>query len=661
MPGRNLTARAAHWSAQHRKIAIFGWLGAVLASIFLAGAFGLNTIKPENQGVGESRTADRIEAKAGFFEKANENVHIRALGSETVHSPRFRAAIDDVAATVSRFATVRNVKDPLRVGDEGQISRDRRSALVNFDLLGGQDKAEDRVGAILTAVAAAQRRHPGFRIEQFGDASANKALSKALEDDFKKAETLSLPITLLILVIAFGALVAAGLPLLLGLSAVAITLGILAPLSQISAVDESVQSVVLLIGLAVGVDYSLFYIRRERDERRAGREPDSALDVAAATSGRAVLISGCTVMVAMAGMYITGSATFMSFATGTILVVAVAMIGSLTVLPALLSKLGDRIDKGKVPLINRLRRDDPEGGIWSWIVDRVLRRPLLSAIAAATVLVVLAIPAFSMHTVNSGVNGLPQNLAITKTYNRMQAAFPGGPIPAVVVVKADDVTAAGGAQGIRDLRDGAIATGLMREPVTVTVAPNKQVATVSIAIVGNGTDDASYSALAALRDRVVPDTLGKIQGVQAPVTGMTAGSKDFNDLVKSRAPLVFLFVLSLAFLLLLPTFRSIGIPVKAIVLNLLSVGAAYGVMVWIFQNGHLENLLGFQSIGGIVSWLPLFLFVILFGLSMDYHVFILTRVREAFDHGQPTSDAVRHGIKSTASVVTSAALVMVGV
>src|SRR5204863_1804854 len=308
MPGRNLTARAAHWSAQHRKIAIFGWLGAVVASIFLAGAFGLNTIKPENQGVGQSRTADRIEAKAGFFDKANENVHIRALGSETVRSPRFRAAIDDVAGTVSRFATVRNVKSPLRVGNEGQISRDRRSALVNFDIAGDKDKAQDRVGPILAAVAAAQGRHPQFRIEQFGDASADKALSKSFEDDFKKAETLSLPITLLILVIAFGALVAAGIPLLLALSAVGATIGLVGLFSHLVPVDQSISSVILLIGLAVGVDYSMFYLRREREERARGRSPREALEVAAATSGRAVLVSGLTVMIAMAGMYFTGNA-----------------------------------------------------------------------------------------------------------------------------------------------------------------------------------------------------------------------------------------------------------------------------------------------------------------------------------------------------------------
>src|SRR4051794_27766586 len=660
MHGRNLTARAAHWSAQHRKVAIFGWLGAVVVAIALSGALGLNTIKAQDQGVRESGHAARVEAAAGFFDRANENVFIAARNGQTnVDSPAFRAAVADVIGVVRPNRFVRNVKSPLVAGDEGQVAADRTKALVNFDILGDQNQAKDRVGEVLDAVATAQRRHPQFRIEEFGDASANKALSKVFEDDFKKAESLSLPITLLVLVIAFGALVAAVLPLVLGLTAVAIAIGLVTLISQVWAVDEAITSVILLIGLAVGVDYSLFYIRRERDERRAGREPEAALECAASTSGRAVLISGCTVMIAMAGMYLTGQSTFTSFATGTIIVVAVAVIGSLTVLPAMLSKLGDRIDKGRVPLIWRLRSEDPERGVWSWIVDRVLRRPLISAVLAGGLLVFLAIPAFSMHTINSGVQGLPRDLAIMRTYDRIQKAFPGGPIPAIVVVKVDDVTGAGVAQGIRDLRDQALATKLMREPFSVTVSPNKQVAAVSIATVGDGTDKASYAALAALRDKVIPNTLGRIGGVDASVTGLAAQSKDFNDLNKARAPLVFAFVLGLAFLLLLATFRSVVIPLKAIVLNLLGVGAAYGVMVWIFQQGHLEGPLGFTSLGGIVSWLPLFLFVILFGLSMDYHVFILTRVREAYDHGQPTREAVRHGIKSTASVVTSAAIVMV--
>jgi anti-anti-sigma factor len=442
---------------------------------------------------------------------------------------------------------------------------------------------------------------------------------------------------------------------------VAITLGLLAPISSAIPVDEAISSVVLLVGLAVGVDYSLFYIRREREERAAGRGKDAALEAAAATSGRAVIVSGFTVIVAMAGLYLTGNATFASFGTGTILVVAVAMVGSVTVLPALLSKLGDNIDKGRIPLIGRRRHPEPETGTWARIVDVVLHRPVVSVLLAGGVLVLVGIPGLRMHTVNSGIEGLPKDLPVIQTYERIQAAFPGGPLPAVVAVRADNVRSPKVAEQIRNMRDTAVATKLMREPVTVSYSEDLTVASVDIPVIGNGTDDDSYRALAALRDEVIPSTVGTLDGVEAKVTGITAQSKDFSTLMKERAPLVFAFVLSLAFLLLMVTFRSIVIPLKAVVLNLLSVGAAYGLLVLIFQDGRLESLLGFESIGGITAWLPLFLFVILFGLSMDYHVFILSRVREGRDRGMSTDEAISHGIKATASVVTSAAIVMVAV
>jgi RND superfamily putative drug exporter len=658
---RNLAARAGHWSAQHRKLAIFGWIAFVIVAFAIGGATGTNKLKQENAGNGESRTADRVIAKAGLKERATEQVLIQARGS----SPRaedasFRKAVADVERGIARNPNVTDLSSPYEKGHAGQLSGDARSALVTFQIKGDADQAEKRVAPILKVVAATQRANPDLRVEEFGDASSSKALNKAYQDDFKKAETLSLPITLAILLIAFGALVAAGLPVMLGLTAVIATLGLIGPISQIWPVDEAISSVVLLIGLAVGVDYSLFYIRREREERAAGRSPEAALEAAAATSGRAVLVSGGTVMAAMAGMYLTGNATFTSFGTGTILVVAIAMLGSVTVLPAMLSKLGDRIDKGRIPFIGR-RRSSGGGGAWAWIVDRVLRHPVVSVLLAGGALAVLCIPTFSMHTVNTGVNGLPPDLAVTKTLKRIQAAFPGGPLPAQVVVEAKDVTSPQVKEGIYQIELGALGTGLMREPVETHVNAAHTVAIVDVPVAGSGTDSTSNKAVQALRDTVLPQTIEKVPGTRTNVTGITASSLDFNNQMKSRAPWVFAFVLGLAFCLLLVTFRSIVIPLKAIVLNLLSVGAAYGVMVWVFQYGHLEGALGFKSIGGITSWLPLFLFVVLFGLSMDYHVLILSRIREAFDNGERSDQAVATGIKATAGVVTSAAVVMVAV
>jgi RND superfamily putative drug exporter len=425
-------------------------------------------------------------------------------------------------------------------------------------------------------------------------------------------------------------------------------------------VDESVMHVVLLVGMAVGVDYSLFYVKRAREEREAGRETGAAIEAAAATSGRAVVISGFTVMVAMAGMYLGGISNFASFATGTIMVVAVAVLGSLTVLPATLSKLGDRIEKGRVPFLGRLQNRTGGVGIWSRVLDRVLRRPLLSAIVAASVLVALTIPVLGMQTSLGGTDDTSRDIPEMQTYDRIQAAFPSEGSSEMVVIRADDATSPEVASGIKALESEATARpALFEGKPSFELSADKSVAIVTLPTVGAGTDDLSNKAVDALRDDIVPSTVGKVDGVEAYTTGEAAATGDFNDAMIGHLPYVFAFVLSAAFLLLLVTFRSIVIPLKAIVLNMLSVGSAYGLLTLVFQHGLGESL-GLGS-GPIAAWLPLFLFVILFGLSMDYHVFILTRIREAFDRGLSTGDAVAEGIKSTAGVVTSAAIVMVAV
>jgi RND superfamily putative drug exporter len=419
--------------------------------------------------------------------------------------------------------------------------------------------------------------------------------------------------------------------------------------------------VILLIGLAVGVDYSLFYLRRVREERARGRSPEAALAIAAASSGQAVLVSGLTVMVAMCGLFLMGSPTFVSFGVGTVLVVAMAIIGSLTVLPAVISKLGDRVEKGRVPVLSRMRRPDGSSRMWALIIGGVLRRPLLWGGLAVALLVALALPSFSIHTVDSGAQGLPRDLPVMQVYDRSQKAFPGGPLPAQIVITAPNVNTPAMLAAIKELERRALETGQMGRVLATQVSSSGRAVVVSIPLAGKGTDTTSNRALDVLRGRLIPATVGRVPGAEARVTGLTAGSRDFNDSMKSHAPIVFAFVFSLAFLLLLVTFRSIVIPLTAILLNMLSVGAAYGVLVLIFQNGNLESLLGFHSIGGVTSWLPLFLFVILFGLSMDYHVLILSRVRESHEEGRSTPEAVSHALRATASVVTSAAIVMVAV
>jgi uncharacterized membrane protein YdfJ with MMPL/SSD domain len=657
---QNLAARAGRWSAQHRKKAIFGWLAFVIVATLVGGNLGTKTIPSDEEGLaGDSARAQEI-VKDSFPQAAGEQVFIQSK-TQGPQSAGYRAAVKDVEQRLAAVKDVTNIQSPYAKQNAGQISRDGHSVSVTFDIKGDSEQAEDKVDPVLAATAAAQKAHPELRIEQFGEASTGKAVSKMFEDDLKKAETISLPITLVILLLAFGALVAAGLPLLLGLTAVMATMGLIAGVSQFSPASENMSSVVVLVGLAVGVDYSLFYIRREREERRAGRDAESALAAAAATSGRAVLISGFTVMAAMAGMYFTGDNGFASMATGTILVVGVAMIGSLTVLPAMLSKVGDRIDKGRIPFLGKRMAQRDESRVWSAILNRVLRRPLVAALLSGGVLLALALPTLGMHTASAGIDAIPKDTPVIKTFDRITAAFPGEKASATVVVKADDVTKPEVAGAIEMLEAKAAGTKTAIDTTDVEIAPDKTSAQVTIPIAGKGTDEASTAALAKIRDDLVPQTVGKVRGVEAVVGGDTAITKDYTDLVKHNAPIVFAFVLGLAFVLLLTTFRSLVIPIKAIVLNLLSVGAAYGVLVLVFQKGYGESILGFESTGAVEPWLPLFLFVILFGLSMDYHVFILSRIREAFDGGMKTEDAIAHGIKSTASTVTSAAFVMVGV
>ena len=655
----NLAARMGRWSAGHWKTATFGWLTLIVVAFAVGGQVGTKNVDPNTAGPGESGRMDRI-LDAGFKLPANESVLIQS-GSVRAGAPAFDSAVEDVVARVSKVAAVQNVRSPLDPANAGQIAKDRRSALVEFEIRGDKDKAGDKIDPVLGTVADAQRAHRGLFVGEFGDASSRKAIDTAFADDLKNAGVFSIPLTLIILVVAFGALVAAGIPLLLGLTAVFATFGLVALPSHLLPIAPEAFAVVLLVGLAVGVDYSMFYLRREREERAAGRSERAALEAAAATSGRSVLISGLTVMAAMAGMFLTGDATFASFGLATIIVVAVAMLGSLTVLPALLSKLGDRVDRLHVPLVGRLRRDGGEGRIWGAIVDGVLRRPLLSAVLAGGLLLALAAPALQLRMATPGPDTFPQSLDVVKTYNRMQQAFPGTALPANVVVKAPNLNVPAMSNAIDDLERRALASGRMHEPITVDTNPNGTVANITVPIDGKGTDAVSHAALAELREEIVPETVGAVPNTEAGVTGLTAEWKDTQDQMKSKLPLVVGFVLLFAFSLMLVAFRSIVVAIKAIVLNLLSVAAAFGVLVLVFQHGFGKSLLGFSSTAGIAPVVPLLLFVILFGLSMDYHVFILSRIRETFDRGASMDDAIAHGIKSTAGVVTSAAIVMVAV
>jgi uncharacterized membrane protein YdfJ with MMPL/SSD domain len=648
---KGIAARAGHWSAKNRKKAIGLWLAFVVVALVGGGAVGQRSLTDAESGVGESKAAEMTLDKKGPKDPATESVLVQSK-SATTSSPQFRAALGSVHGALESSGSFASIDTP-------KPSANGHAALIDADLKGDPDDAKDTADKTFAAVDQAKRANPGFQIGVVGDGTADKQLSDSISDDFAKAETLSIPITLLILVIAFGALVAAGIPLILALSAVMATIGLVAIPSQIFPVDDAIGSVILLIGMAVGVDYSLFYLRREREERARGRSPSDAIDAAAATSGRAVLVSGLTVIAAMSGMALGGSSVFLSFGIGTLLVVAVAMLGSLTVLPALMSLLGDKMEKGRIPFISRRRQKAGESRVWSSIVRTVMRRPAVAILVAGGALVALALPAFGMNVKTTGLEEFPQGFSTIQTYDRIQQIYPSEHPSADLVVEADNVRSPAVTAAIDEVSSKARNEGLALAAPEVKVNHEATVASMSLPMVGDGENAKSKHALSELRDRLIPTAFAGT-GAQVDVGGDIAGNVDWQDSMKSHLPLVFGFVLALSFLLLLVTFRSIVIPITSIALNLLSVGAAYGLLVLVFQDGFGRSLLDAHS-DGVTSWLPLFLFVVLFGLSMDYHVFILSRIKELVDRGMPTEQAIERGIGSTAGTVTSAAIVMVAV
>ncbi|MBO1419737.1 MMPL family transporter [Streptomyces sp. FH025] len=656
-----MAAAMGAWSARHRKTAVFGWLLFVVLTAALGGTHGNSKVTDSERMPGQVSRAARILDEAGLKNPVGETVLVQSA-TRGADDPDFRAAVGQVVTAVNGTGKTAEVRSPY---DTGAVSADGRSALVLLTLKGDREEAVAGVGSVMDAVADVQRRHPDLTVVELGDASSAKWMQDQFKNDFARAEWTAVPLALGILLIAFGALVAAVLPVVLALTAFVAAGGLVALSSGLLHTSDNASSVMLLVGLAVGVDYCLFYLRREREERAAGRDAATALAVAAATSGRAVLVSGVTVVVAMAGMFLTGLADFRAMGYATIVVVVTAVLGSLTVLPALLSMLGDRVEKGRVPFLARLRRPDAAdtgGRFWNAVLTPVLRRPLAATLLAGAALLGLAAPMLTMHTANlTFQQQLPAGNALVAASQKIEAAFPGSPGPATVVIKARDISSPAMTAAIADLKARALASGRMHGPVEVAVHADENIATVDIPLNGTGNDATSNDALRTLREELVPATVLTVPGTEAPVTGNTAGSHDFNSRMTGSMPLVFGFVVAFAFLLMLTSFRSLAVALTAVALNLLSVGAAYGVLTLVFQHGVGASLLGTAGVGAVESWVPLFLFVILFGLSMDYHVFVVSRIKEGHDHGLPTRAAIAHGIRSTAGVVTSAAVIMVAV
>ncbi len=506
-PG-GIAARAGRWSARHKKTAIFGWLAFVVIALALGSMTGTKEPTDAQSYDGESKRAETIVENAGFSKDAGEMVLVQSKVL-TAKDSSFRATVKDVEKAVAGQSVVTNIVSPY--GKGGQVSADGHSALVTFDIKGDPDTAPDRIQPVIDAVDKAGAAHRDLTVAQFGDASVTKELTDSQAADQSRSQMISLSVTLLILLITFGALLAAAVPLILALTAVAGTAGLAGVASQLVPTDSVTLQVIILVGLAVGVDYSLFYIRREREERAAGRSKLDALDMAAATSGRAVLISGITVMIAMAGMFLTGNTTFMGMGLGTILVVAVAVLGSLTVLPAVLAALGDRINKGRIPLLRR-RSEARDSRAWGWLVDRVMRRPAIAAILAGGLLVALSIPAFGMQTKLSGTEDLPKDLATVQAYHKVQKAFPSEAAPATVVVKANDVNAPEIQKAVAGFEQTIKNDKQFTGQITTEVNAAHDVAVLNVGLPGTGSGDKGQAAVTHLRDDVLPATLDRTTG-----------------------------------------------------------------------------------------------------------------------------------------------------
>jgi RND superfamily putative drug exporter len=666
------TVRVAQWSARNRWPVVALWfvltIGTFLASIAAGGTRSADAVASNNN---EDETYESAKAFDVFNASGTESVsHIFVLlvgdPVRAVDDPAYGKELDDVLAQMKGLtATVdgasgpvfTNIVDPrLAPPEVALVSPDRTTVRISAEIPGEQPAVDQRLDVVRPFLDQLRGEHPGLRIHSLDGRLANQDIQELVNGGLDASLRLTIPLTFLILLIAFGAAVAAFVPLVLAVTSLLAAFGVLGLYSQvIDPVSPYASQLIVLIGLAVAVDYSLFMVTRYRTERRAGRVKLEAIRVASATAGRAVFFSGLAVMFSIGGLFLLNDNLFRSMAIGTISVVLIAVIGSLTFLPATLSILGDGVNRLRVPLV---RRDYPEGsGVWAVIVRAVMRRPLVAFLAAGALLVAIALPATRLHMGQTDFDSFPDSIDAVAGVNLLNEKWPQGSTLAlqVVVTHADraDTQAA-----IKALSDRILALDGISSPVETHESVDKTVALVSYVMAGGRNDQHNQEIVREVRHDLVPAAFAALPDVDAYVTGRAAFTLDVVDFYARGIPLVMAFVLSLSFLLLLVAFRSIVIPIKAILLNLLSTGTAFGLLVLVFQDGRLSDVLGFKP-GPIEAFVPVFIFTILFGLSMDYHVFILTRIKEARDHGLSTNEAVARGIAITSGTVTSAAAIMV--
>ncbi|MFF7979921.1 MMPL family transporter [Streptomyces sp. NPDC007901] len=656
----SITVRMARWSARHPWRAIVGWLVFVVLCLGIGSAVGTHSATTADYRVGEAGRAEAMAAEGHLERRSTEQVLISArTRSGPVDRAAAGAAARDLTTRMRRLPEVAGVAHP-------QLSQDRRILMVEVALKGEERDAKDKVDALVEQTEAVGKSYPGLLLEETGSPSISKGVDQQRGDDLALSEKITLPITLITLLVVFGSVTMAGVPLLLALSSIAAAVGLSMVASHLSPDAGVGTNVILMIGLAVGVDYTLFYLKREREERaRAGGRlsSEALVELAAATSGRAVVMSGLAVVASTATLYLAADVIFSSLATGTIVVVLVAVASSLTALPALLVKLGKReerrarrrSERGKLA---RRTRDGDGGRVWAALLRPASRHPLATLCVSVLALLALVTPLAGLKITEMSRDTHSRDIPAMRVYDRLNAAFPDQRVTHQVVVRADAARSGQVAAALRELTGRADADPLFAGASRIRTSTDHRISTLELKVPYLGNSEQAYDSLDHLRRDYLPATVGRVAGAEFGVSGDVARYTDYPAHQNSKLPLVLGALLLVTFVMTAYAFRSVVLGLIGVVLNLLSAAAALGLLVLVFQGSWAERLLDFHSTGSIGSRVPLFLFVILFGLSMDYQVFVVSRIREAVLAGVPTRQAVLDGIRRSASVVTSAAVVM---
>ncbi|GAA2663350.1 MMPL family transporter [Streptomyces vastus] len=663
----SFTVRMARWSALHPWRAIIGWLVFVVLCLGIGGAVGLNSAKTADYRVGEAGRAEAMASEGQLERRSTEQVLISARSGAGLDrgaaETSAKAAAADLTARMERLPEVESVADPL-------LSEDGRILMVEVAVKGEERDAKAKVDALVAQTEAVQKANPGLLLEETGSPSISKGVDKQRGDDLALSEAITLPVTLITLLIVFGSVTMAGVPLLLALSSIAAAVGLSMVVSHLSPDTGVGTNIILMIGLAVGVDYTLFHLKREREERArtGGRLSSEALvELAAATSGRAVVVSGLAVVVSTATLFLASDVIFSSLATGTIVVVLVAVLSSLTVLPALLVKLGKRAERRALRRAERGRpaprrmRGEGGGRVWSALLRPATRHPVATLCVSVLAMLALAAPLGGLKITEMSRDTHSREIPAMQVYDRLNEAFPEQRVTHDVVVRADAARSGEVTAALEELARLAEADPLFTGESRLRTSDDRRISVLELNVPHLGNSDEAYDSLDHLRDEYVPGTVGRIPGADSGVSGDVARYADYPAHQNSKLPLVLGALLLVTFAMTLYAFRSVVLGLIGVVLNLLSAAAALGLLVLVFQGSWAEGLLNFESTGSIGSRVPLFLFVILFGLSMDYQVFVVSRIREAVLGGVPTRQAVLDGIRSSAGVVTSAAVVMMTV